>query len=428
MIIRPDNNVHGEVKKIKNRLIVATALSIIFALVIIFLLYNNLGPGKQDRNSQTSTSGQDSKATIFDQPAILNGDFEQGDLGWGNQYAIQTEENGNHYIINNYSWRVSQELDLLPHTTYEVSASTKKGTAAGPARITFTFHDVNGKKLFQSYDIKYLHQGTGWEEIPKQYITIPASAAVSKIYLLTSDPEGYHCFDNIVITRVGDVGDRKGLEANADKQELLVNGDFNLGLYGWTGYASLIKTENDNKFIRNGYNWDVFQPLEVVPEQNYVITAKTRAGDVPVPSRIKIIFYNDEGQRAPEFYNILHKPGGDGWEKITEVVQIPPGYHLARIYLLADDPGGEGICDFDDISFKAVSEEELNNIAVSTGDNTQIIRGSRDNHIKYVVQSGDTASSIARHFGVPVEDLIDQNSLRNPDRLEVGQILYIPQH
>jgi LysM repeat protein len=223
------------------------------------------------------------------------------------------------------------------------------------------------------------------------------------------------------------VGDRKELEANADKQELLINGDFNLGLYGWTGYASLIKEENGNKFIRNGYNWEVFQPLEVVPEQNYVITAKTRTVNSSAPSRIKIIFYNDEGQRAPEFYNILHVPGTGTWENITEVLQIPPGYHLARIYLLSDDSAGNGTSDFDNVSFKQVSDEELKNIVVSTGEKTRIIRGSQDNHIKYVVQSGDTASSIARHFGVPVENLIDENSLRNPDRLEVGQILYIPQ-
>lgn len=394
------------------------------------MLYNNLGIGKQNARTdpnQASSGDKDLKTIIFDKPAILNGDFEQGELGWGNQYAIQTEENGNHYIINNYSWRVSQDLDLLPHTTYEVSASTKKGTAKGPARITFTFHDVNGNKLFQSYDIKYMHEGTEWEEIPKQFITIPANAAVSKIYLLTNDPEGYHCFDNINIARVSDVGDRKELEANADKQELLINGDFNLGLYGWTGYASLIKEENGNKFIRNGYNWEVFQPLEVVPEQNYVITAKTRTVNSSAPSRIKIIFYNDEGQRAPEFYNILHVPGTGTWENITEVLQIPPGYHLARIYLLSDDSAGNGTSDFDNVSFKQVSDEELKNIVVSTGEKTRIIRGSQDNHIKYVVQSGDTASSIARHFGVPVENLIDENSLRNPDRLEVGQILYIPQ-
>jgi len=409
-------------------------LSIIFALAIMFWLYNNLSAQKQkasepvNQTTNNDVPGEDNNLNtlLFEKPAILNGDFEEGQLGWQNPYAIQSEENGNHYILSNYSWRVVQNLDLLPHTTYEICASTKKGTAEGPARIAFTFLDVNDNKLFQNYDIKYTHYGTEWEEIPNQFITIPDNAAVTKIYLLSNDPKGYHLFDNISIRRVSDVGERKALDAASDQDELLVNGNFELGLYGWIGYASLIETEDDNKFIRNGYNWEVFQPLEVVPGQQYMITAKTRMVTPAMPARIKIIFYDQDGQRAPEFYNILHTPASDGWETKTELIQIPANYSIARVYLLADHAAGDSKVDFDDLSFKPVSEEELENYKVSA-ENTEVIRGVEGQHIKYVVQSGDTASIIAQRFGISVEDLIDENSLTDPDRLEVGQIIYILQ-
>ena len=45
---------------------------------------------------------------------------------------------------------------------------------------------------------------------------------------------------------------------------------------------------------------------------------------------------------------------------------------------------------------------------------------------KYVVQSGDTLSSIAAQCGVPMEDIIAANKLANPDLLIVGQELIIP--
>jgi len=44
----------------------------------------------------------------------------------------------------------------------------------------------------------------------------------------------------------------------------------------------------------------------------------------------------------------------------------------------------------------------------------------------YVVQAGDTMSSIAQRFGVTVEEILAANSLADPDTLSVGQNLLIP--
>ncbi|HLJ60613.1 MAG TPA: LysM peptidoglycan-binding domain-containing protein [bacterium] len=45
---------------------------------------------------------------------------------------------------------------------------------------------------------------------------------------------------------------------------------------------------------------------------------------------------------------------------------------------------------------------------------------------RYTVASHDTLYSIARHFGVPVSLLIEANGLADPSRLNVGEVLTIP--
>jgi len=400
-------------------------LTAIFALVVLYFVYNKLNsqpPTSPVTNPNEAASIAENPDTIFlEKPAIINGDFEQGALGWNNSYAVQEDENENHYIINNASWDIRQDMNLLPHTTYQINAQTKKGTAEGPARIVFTFHDVNGNKLPQYYDIRHTHVGSDWEDISQQYIAIPDKAAITKIYLLTSDAKGYHYFDNIGITRTSEIGDRKDLQL--DQNELLTNGNFELGLFGWIGESSLIKEEDNNKFLRNGYNWSLYQQLEVEPEQAYVISAKTRALDNQTPTRIKIIFLDKQGQRIPEFYNIVHTHTNNEWNNVTEVIKIPVDIHQARIYLLANDDSSSVACDFDDISMKLATDTELKDLTQSQ---TEDSRSYLENHTEYIVKSGDTASRIADQFGVNLDELIDENNITNPNNLEVGQILYIP--
>ena len=45
---------------------------------------------------------------------------------------------------------------------------------------------------------------------------------------------------------------------------------------------------------------------------------------------------------------------------------------------------------------------------------------------RYVIQSGDTLNGIAAQFGVTTQQLIDANSLQNPDVILPGQELIIP--
>src|SRR3972149_8472334 len=46
--------------------------------------------------------------------------------------------------------------------------------------------------------------------------------------------------------------------------------------------------------------------------------------------------------------------------------------------------------------------------------------------VRYVVQPGDTLSSISLRFDVPMEEIVQASKLANPDDLNVGDVLIIP--
>lgn len=46
--------------------------------------------------------------------------------------------------------------------------------------------------------------------------------------------------------------------------------------------------------------------------------------------------------------------------------------------------------------------------------------------IRYEVKPGDSLAKIASQHNVPVRDIINANQLTNPDRIQVGQNLFIP--
>jgi LysM repeat protein len=52
--------------------------------------------------------------------------------------------------------------------------------------------------------------------------------------------------------------------------------------------------------------------------------------------------------------------------------------------------------------------------------------GNQPGGTKYVVARGDTLLSIARRYGVDMRVLAKVNNIVNPNRIYVGQVLYIP--
>ncbi len=48
--------------------------------------------------------------------------------------------------------------------------------------------------------------------------------------------------------------------------------------------------------------------------------------------------------------------------------------------------------------------------------------------VYHTVDRGETLSHIASKYGISVDDIISSNELENPDRLKVGQKLFIPQN
>jgi nucleoid-associated protein YgaU len=46
---------------------------------------------------------------------------------------------------------------------------------------------------------------------------------------------------------------------------------------------------------------------------------------------------------------------------------------------------------------------------------------------EHTVASGETLSAIAKAYGVTSATIIEANSIENPDRLQVGQVLFIPE-
>jgi LysM repeat protein len=61
--------------------------------------------------------------------------------------------------------------------------------------------------------------------------------------------------------------------------------------------------------------------------------------------------------------------------------------------------------------------------SATRGSSSQAISGTG---VEHVVGPGQTLSEIAAAYGVRSQVIIDANQLRNPDRLQVGQKLFIP--
>lgn len=74
---------------------------------------------------------------------------------------------------------------------------------------------------------------------------------------------------------------------------------------------------------------------------------------------------------------------------------------------------------------------ELNNISnpnlIFAGNTLLVpINDGKKQSVTYKVKKGDTLSSIAKRYGVSVQELVNVNNIKNPNLIYVGQILTIP--
>lgn len=76
---------------------------------------------------------------------------------------------------------------------------------------------------------------------------------------------------------------------------------------------------------------------------------------------------------------------------------------------------------------RPVVEEESFELEIPSQDDT-LDRQHSDEVVMYTVQKGDVLSKIARKFHTSVESIMDENRLNNKNRVFAGQILAIPSH
>ena len=90
-------------------------------------------------------------------------------------------------------------------------------------------------------------------------------------------------------------------------------------------------------------------------------------------------------------------------------------------------PNGDIDCNIDVDALSEFSKNEsmniIDNIEVAENDADS---GDYDSLIIYIVQKGDTLWKIAKKFRSTVDDIARVNGIENPDKIDVGQKLYIP--
>lgn len=259
-----------------------------------------------------------------DGEVIVNGNFQKGGADWHTSGGeVAQEESGNLYALSGYTWQFYQDIDVKSGEKYILKAQTRKVTGSDAARIVVVFMDAQGNRTVGP-DLVYNHGGTGWENIPAENITIPGGAVKIRLYLL-SNGSSKHGFNNVSMVQTA--------SAPPQVNNLIVNGNFDNGLQGWSG--GTLKADSNNKYAQNGYNWSFFQDVTVIPGATYVVDAQTKRGTGNAPGRMVLMFIDNKGDRTVA-RDITHEYKGSGWENIAQQsLAVPNNAKVLRVYLLA---------------------------------------------------------------------------------------------
>ena len=75
------------------------------------------------------------------------------------------------------------------------------------------------------------------------------------------------------------------------------------------------------------------------------------------------------------------------------------------------------------MTYKNVEIPAINNITEETEDDLEDY-----SVIIYVVKDGDTLWKIAKKYGSTVDDIVRVNGIENPDKINIGEKIYIPKY
>ena len=88
-------------------------------------------------------------------------------------------------------------------------------------------------------------------------------------------------------------------------------------------------------------------------------------------------------------------------------------------------PGINGYVDRDKFTNEILlnSSEEIPDNSGDVSDENQTNQG---NYIRYIIQSGDTLTGIAKKYGTTINELVRINNIQNPNLIYAGEVLLIP--
>lgn len=222
---------------------------------------------------------------ISQENLLTNGDFEQGMVTWfGNAFNV-VEDGGNSFNLsdneiaaNPFDVNLSHPVELTAGVTYTLSFEAATSAEDGSRMI------VAGAGLNEG-DFAAAAEGvmiTSDLQLYTLELTPPAGSVNSRVLFDLGGDAGVVVLDNVVLTvdemMPGDDGD-----------ELLENGDFELGMVTWFGNAFNVQTDggnsfnlSDNEIAANPFDVNLSHPVALEAGVAYTLSfdAATSAEDV----------------------------------------------------------------------------------------------------------------------------------------------------